>query len=193
MEGPCWLNFLFYCFSRFAFAFFWIFSFPVNLKTSFFGHGRFSNASAFPVFRPIRPAGKPAASAAEPSALTRLKICFRESSGLHCCLFVKVPFVRLSRRNSVIIARVLSFVKTFFHFFFFFSKTAARFPRWNLIISCPVLFVNKFFHLFYILFAWRLWAKKRNLNLSRFFFLIYGRWTEKEGFEPSRRVNDLHP
>ena len=42
------------------------------------------------------------------------------------------------------------------------------------------------------------WTKKRNLNHLRFFFqelssLVEIKETEKEGFEPSRRVNDLHP
>ena len=46
--------------------------------------------------------------------------------------------------------------------------------------------------------SYTLKAKKRNLNLLRFFlsgtmFLGRDKETEKEGFEPSRRVNDLHP
>ena len=67
------------------------------------------------------------------------------------------------------------------------------FPRWNFIILRFPFFVNNFLTLFCHIFVNRERAKKRNLNRSRFFFFYMADGTEKEGFEPSRRVNDLHP
>ena len=58
---------------------------------------------------------------------------FLEFSGLHCCLFVKV-LCCISRRNSDIISCVLSFVNTFFIFF------------WDLSISFAPLFRGEFYN-----------------------------------------------
>ena len=36
-------------------------------------------------------------------------------------------------------------------------------------------------------------SEKKEISISQDSFLVIGSETEKEGFEPSRRVNDLHP
>ena len=61
---------------------------------------------------------------------------------------------------------------------------AAVFSAANINISYPFQSVNKFFKVFYIFQL--AFHPEKNGSVYRF-------QTEKEGFEPSRRVNDLHP
>ena len=50
----------------------------------------------------------------------------RNLSGLHCCLFVKVPLLLLSS-NSFILSQVICFVNNFFQDFLFFSAASLNF------------------------------------------------------------------
>ena len=80
-------------------------------------------------------------------------------------------FAVLSISNSFILSNSFAFVKNFFNLFFWISFFK---PITNsAILSDVKLFVKNFFH------------KK--------YHFVFGFQTEKEGFEPSRRLPDLHP
>ena len=77
--------------------------------------------------------------------------------------------------SSFILSHLKSFVKYFFSTFFqilFLMNLCLAGSLFTL--SCLQAFVNKFFHFF----------EK---------FIFFKKITEKEGFEPSRRVSDLYP
>ena len=85
------------------------------------------------------------------------------------CLVIKVVCLCLSVDSLFIISLAFCFVKNFFILFFkFFFICISN----SDIISCLQFPVNIFFYLFFV------FQKIK---------------TEKEGFEPSRRVNDLLP
>ena len=89
------------------------------------------------------------------------------------CLVIKVCCVCLSD-SSFILSHLKSFVKYFFQLFSNSFLMNFCLADSLFTLSHPQAFVNKFFHFF----------EK---------FIFFKKITEKEGFEPSRRVNDLLP
>ena len=89
------------------------------------------------------------------------------------CLVIKVCCVCLSD-SSFILSHLKSFVKYFFQLFSNSFLMNLCLADSLFTLSHPQAFVNKFFHFF----------EK---------FIFFKKTTEKEGFEPSRRVNDLLP
>ena len=100
-------------------------------------------------------------------------------------------FVFSLRRNSDILSHSVICVKSFLNFFDLFlqaclSLFCGRFSFYH----CAFCLSRCFLYYFQHLQPLDRLGEKMNLNLSRSFLTNE---TEKEGFEPSRRVNDLHP
>ena len=89
------------------------------------------------------------------------------------CLVIKVFCVCLSD-SSFILSHLNSFVKYFFQLFSNSFLMISCLADSLFTLSHPQAFVNKFF-----------------IFLKNLFF--FKKITEKEGFEPSRRVSDLYP
>ena len=107
-----------------------------------------------------------------------------ESSGLHCCLFVKVLCV-LSDATSLFYHTVSVASRHFFFFLLFFHRTRFSAVEFYYILSnliCQQKF-SCFLH-FARFFLCVRQTKKRNLNHSRFFFAYMA---------DKRRKRDLNP
>ena len=124
------------------------------------------------------------------------EILYLEFSGSHYCLFVKVLLLLSVQRQLWYHITLLELCQQLFLFFqklfelsFRFSNAAETcvFRGGFLIYHIQTIFVNMFLNcfLFRFLVKQKCWFQHpKFLSVEK---------TEKEGFEPSRRVSDLHP
>ena len=86
-------------------------------------------------------------------------------------------FVAVSAATSLLYQTLFCLSRTFLTFFKSFFKVLSQLTQRVLILSLFFAVVNNFFQLFEFFI----------------FFCLFRKNTEKEGFEPSHRVNGLHP
>ena len=117
-----------------------------------------------------------------------------EFSGLHYCLFVKEHRCFLSRQLVYNITGLLRCQQLFL----FFQRAILWFARWIFMLSHTST-VCQYLLPISLKFSKRppvhseKAQKKKSQSLKILFSLPIGSETEKEGFEPSRRLPDLHP
>ena len=116
--------------------------------------------------------------------LDAFSLTLLEFSRLHYCSFFKVLFVVFAR--ALLDYHIAFALSTTFLFFLFCFVTSFG----NLfILSHSLYFVNNFFLKKVFLKECFSLFKRSEYHFS---FILVDK-TEKEGFEPSRRVNDLYP
>ena len=132
-------------------------------------------------------------------------ITLKEFSRLHYCSFVKVLCCCCSRQLSYIntlICLCQQLFKTFLKTFSALCSSHETYNRFSLFVfHClatalldyhVVSFLSTTFLNNLTFFILTYWLKNRSVVINTSYFLSVDK-TEKEGFEPSRRVNDLYP